>query len=179
MASNYTENYQLCQWEATDQVQRVEFNADNAKVDEALSALSGQVLQKAEQEDLEALENQVAQKADAAALTQVQTAIPKMVVGTYTGTGLFGENNPCVLDFSSSLGRPPQLILVKSSFDTYKGQTLLMTQGSGTVCCYSAHAGTIGTLNWVTWSGCQVIWYGLDAASQLNDQREYRYFAIG
>lgn len=36
MASNYTENYQLCQWEATDQVKRTEFNADNAKVDEAL-----------------------------------------------------------------------------------------------------------------------------------------------
>lgn len=39
MASNYTENYQLCQWEATDQVQRTEFNADNAKVDVALAAL--------------------------------------------------------------------------------------------------------------------------------------------
>ena len=40
MASNYTEHYDLCQWEATDQVQRVDFNADNAKVDAALKALS-------------------------------------------------------------------------------------------------------------------------------------------
>ena len=37
MASNYTEHYGLCQWEATDAVQRVEFNADNAKVDAALA----------------------------------------------------------------------------------------------------------------------------------------------
>ena len=39
MAANYTANYNLCQWEATDQVQRTDFNADNAKIDAALSAL--------------------------------------------------------------------------------------------------------------------------------------------
>ena len=37
MASNYTEHYDLCQWEATDQVQRTDFNADNAKIDAALA----------------------------------------------------------------------------------------------------------------------------------------------
>lgn len=40
MASNYTENYGLCQWEATDQVLRTEFNEGNAKVDEALKGLA-------------------------------------------------------------------------------------------------------------------------------------------
>ena len=39
MASNYTEHYGLCQWEATDQVLREEFNADNAKLDAALSQM--------------------------------------------------------------------------------------------------------------------------------------------
>lgn len=39
MASNYTEHYDLCQWEPTDAVQRVEFNQDNAKLDTALEAL--------------------------------------------------------------------------------------------------------------------------------------------
>ena len=43
MASNYTENYGLCQWEATDQVLRTEFNEDNRKVDEALSKLNCRV----------------------------------------------------------------------------------------------------------------------------------------
>lgn len=37
MASNQTSNYGLSQWEATDQVQRTEFNADNAKIDAALA----------------------------------------------------------------------------------------------------------------------------------------------
>ena len=40
MASNYTENYGLCQWEATDQVMRKEFNKDNIKIDETLKALT-------------------------------------------------------------------------------------------------------------------------------------------
>lgn len=40
MASNYTENYGLCQWEATDQVLRTDFNGDNAKLEEALSDLA-------------------------------------------------------------------------------------------------------------------------------------------
>ena len=37
MASNYTTNYNLCQWQPTDQVQRTDFNADNAKLDAALA----------------------------------------------------------------------------------------------------------------------------------------------
>ena len=41
MSTNYTENFDLCQWEPTDPVQRVEFNSDNAKVDAALHALEG------------------------------------------------------------------------------------------------------------------------------------------
>lgn len=40
MATNYTTNYDLCQWEPTDAVQRVEFNQDNAKVDAALNSLA-------------------------------------------------------------------------------------------------------------------------------------------
>ena len=36
MASNYTENYGLCQWEATDSFVRTEFNQDNARIDAAL-----------------------------------------------------------------------------------------------------------------------------------------------
>lgn len=39
MASNYTEKYKLCQWEATDAVLRTDFNEDNAKLEAALKAL--------------------------------------------------------------------------------------------------------------------------------------------
>ena len=38
MASNYTEHYGLCQWEATDQVLREEFNEGYTKIDAALKA---------------------------------------------------------------------------------------------------------------------------------------------
>ena len=40
MASNQTTNYGLNQWEATDQVLRTDFNADNAKIDAALKGLA-------------------------------------------------------------------------------------------------------------------------------------------
>ena len=36
MSTNHTTNYGLCQWLATDQVQRTDFNQDNAKIDTAL-----------------------------------------------------------------------------------------------------------------------------------------------
>ena len=34
---NYTQNYQLNQWEATDRVLRTDFNSDNAKIDAAIA----------------------------------------------------------------------------------------------------------------------------------------------
>ena len=43
MASGQTQYYGLSQWEAADKVERVDFNTDNAKVDEALRQLAGQV----------------------------------------------------------------------------------------------------------------------------------------
>jgi len=37
MASNHTTNYQLNQWAKPDRVMMDDFNADNAKIDEALA----------------------------------------------------------------------------------------------------------------------------------------------
>ena len=42
---NYTQNYHLSQWEATDQVLRSDFNQDNAKIDAALKKVDGRGLQ--------------------------------------------------------------------------------------------------------------------------------------
>ena len=39
MASNHTQHYGLCQWEATDAVLRTDFNQDNAKIEAALAIL--------------------------------------------------------------------------------------------------------------------------------------------
>lgn len=37
---NHTTNYNLNQWEAADRVTRADFNADNAAIDAALSAIA-------------------------------------------------------------------------------------------------------------------------------------------
>ena len=44
MASNYTQNYGLCQWEATDQVLRTDFNEDNQKIEAAFLALREEII---------------------------------------------------------------------------------------------------------------------------------------
>ena len=74
MASNHTDNYGLCQWEATDQVLREEFNQDNAKVDTALEALDNLVTQHGEQ--LSAQEAAIAKLGNC-----------RIYYTTYTGTG--------------------------------------------------------------------------------------------
>lgn len=76
MASNYTTNFGLCQWEATDQVQRTEFNVDNAKIDAALG--------------------EHAQKLNWLGNCRIET-------GSYVGTGKYGEEQPIMLTFS---GKP-------------------------------------------------------------------------
>ena len=52
MAANQTANYDLNQWEPTDQVLRTDFNADNAKLDAAL-------LNKAEAAELESVSSSI------------------------------------------------------------------------------------------------------------------------
>ena len=66
MASHQTTNFQLCQWEADDEVLRTDFNADNLKIENALSAVKA-----------------VADKA-------YTTDNKPYVVGTYTGNGSTG-----------------------------------------------------------------------------------------
>lgn len=44
MASNYTEQYKLCQWEATDQVLRTDFNEDNQKIEAAIKEVRNEII---------------------------------------------------------------------------------------------------------------------------------------
>lgn len=81
MASNYTENCGLCQWEATDQVLRTEFNEDNQKIDAALknqsvslSNLSDQLENKANTATVNNLSSTVSQKADRSELEAEKNA---------------------------------------------------------------------------------------------------------
>ena len=84
MASNYTMNYQLNQWEAADQVLRTDFNQDNQKIDAALAGL--------------AAKNTELEGAVAAAVAGAGNC--QMELFTYTGTGAYGTENPTRVQFS-------------------------------------------------------------------------------
>ena len=165
MATNQTANYDLNQWLSTDQVLRTDFNADNAKLDAVLAGLAETAAGKAEQTAVDALSAQVA-------------ALPRIAVGTYVGTGTSDSSGPCRLDFTDSLGRPPQLVVVRPQAGMGDGLVLLqgMTESMDAL---SGNYGSGGN-NTVSWSGASVSWYAQYAASQFNEEEvTYHYFAIG
>ena len=157
MASNYTEHYDLCQWEATDQVQRTDFNADNAKVDAALNTLAGQVAEKADGDDLAALSETVAGHTTALAgcgNCQIYTT-------SYTGTGAYGEDRKNSLTFSSV----PWLVVIASCSDG-----TIMTALNGQPTSWARASGA--AWNNLAWSGNTLSWYSTSADSQLNERGE-------
>ena len=85
MASNHTTNYNLNQWEATDQVLRTEFNQDNAKIDAALKGLADKDT---------ALEAMVSAATGAAGNCEMEFF-------TYYGTGDYGSGNATQITFST------------------------------------------------------------------------------
>ena len=165
MATNQTANYDLNQWLSTDQVLRTDFNADNAKLDAVLAGLAETAAGKAEQTAVDALSAQVA-------------ALPRIAAGTYVGTGTSDSSGPCRLDFTDSLGRPPQLVVVRPQAGMGDGLVLLqgMTESMDAL---SGNYGS-GSNNTVSWSGASVSWFAQYVASQFNTKGEtYYYFAIG
>ena len=91
MSTNYTNNYNLCQWEASDKVLRTDFNADNAKIDAALAQLNRYTAS-------------VEQKTDTLANSAYTIQNPQIVAGHYTGTGTEKQ--------SIQLGFRPRMVLV-------------------------------------------------------------------
>ncbi len=83
MSTNHTPNYQLSQWEPSDQFRRTDFNEDNAKIDAALSALTGRV---------SSAESSLAGKANQSSLNSVSASVPKVKAGTYTGNGAASQD---------------------------------------------------------------------------------------
>ena len=164
MSTNHTEHYELSQWLSTDQVLRTDFNEDNVKVDAALADLA----------------DEVSSKADTEALLQLQVTIPKLVVGTYVGNGEEGYSYPCTLDFTGTLGRPPQLVLVRTNIDPDRTKSLTLIQGAAVANCYNSSELISNADNTLFWNGNAVSWYGHSASAQMNEEGVlYRYFAIG
>jgi len=72
MASNQTQHLKLCQWEADDEVLRVDFNADNAKIDAAVTGVEQKL-----STSVAAVEKKI-QAAQTQAATAVQAAERKI-----------------------------------------------------------------------------------------------------
>ena len=164
MASNYTEHYDLCQWEATDQVQRTEFNADNAKIDAALDALAGQVAEKADGDDLAALSETVA--GHTAALAQKGNC--QVYSTAYTGTGTVSR--------TFSFPKQPLLVIIG-------GPSIYLVAVRGITALLSTENGESNNLTG-TWSGTALTvayngnWGGGDRRACNEDGASYRLIAL-
>ena len=163
MTSNYTDKYQLSQWEKSDKVQMEDFNSDNQKIEDALAA-------KAEQSEVDELSNTVA-----AALPEM----PRVATGTYPGTGKYGVNDPVRITFPFE----PKLVVVVNG-----GSHAIFLNGNPSA---EMRSGIYIAYYAVTWEGDTMSWYitsatsgtansGLNASLQLNAANAtHRYFAIG
>ena len=191
MASNQTSNYGLSQWEATDAVQRLEFNADNAKVDAALKSLSNQMVQKANQSALNTVISAVNQKADAATVSSLssqlsteisqrqtadnalQTALAlkgncQVYTTTYTGTGTVSR--------TFSFPKLPLLVIIG-------GPAIYLVAVRGITALLSTENGESNNLTG-TWSGTALTvayngnWGGGDRRACNASGSSYRIVAL-
>ena len=177
MATNYTTNYQLNQWEPADAVQRVEFNQDNAKVDAALKALSDQVVQKANQSAVNTLISAVNQKADASTVSDLSQTVASHTAQlaargncqiyyiTYEGDGTGLEGPP----FTMTFPHRPLLVMVGEE----GGSLAIAVRGVESVYWRAVGASSME----VSWGEKSVSWPTEDKVSPLNRQGN-TYFLV-
>ena len=133
MATNQTTNYQLNQWEPTDQVLRTDFNADNAKLDAALTVLAEDVNEKASQAVLDTLTQTVA--GHTALLAQKGNC--QVYTTAYTGTGTVSR--------TFSFPKQPLLVIIG-------GPSIYLVAVRGITALLSTENGESNNLTG-TWSG--------------------------
>lgn len=156
MATNQTTNYQLNQWEPTDQVLRTDFNADNAQIDAVLE-------NKADTDELEILSNAVNSLEGKGALLEAaiaQCGNCNIYTTSYVGTGVYGNDEPNSLTFP----RTPLIVFIGDCgndgrfFYAIQGMTKTFTQATG----YS--------VNTLAWSGSTLTWsHHMGPSGQMNN----------
>ena len=101
----------------------------------------------------------------------------KIVYGTYIGTGGYGPDSPCVLDFAESLGQAPSLLIVRPSAGVSNQITALKGMKSTYVSPHNTYSNEV---IYLTWADTDVSWYlEKNAALQLNDVgKSYFYVAF-
>ena len=180
MAANHTPNYSLSQWEASDQVKRIDFNADNAKIDAALAALEAK---KADASALSALQTAIDSKASSASVSSLSSqlnaakaSIPRIVSSSYTGSGTYGKNNPSTVSLGG-ISQPCLLIVRPAEGD---GDGLVLLYGMTSSCCHLSGSYGSGYDVTITWSSNRVSWYASNASAQMNESgKQYRVFLLG
>ena len=148
MASNYTSNYNLCQWAASDKVLRTEFNADNAKIDAALAS-------KAEQSALNSLQSTVnglkTGKADKTALDALSSTVSAQ------GAALAKRNCFVYMDSYTGDGQSSRTFTFPAkpwlaAFFRQDGTATLALRGMGKGAVSGSSSSTMG----FSWSGNSV-----------------------
>ena len=103
---------------------------------------------------------------------------PRMVYGTYTGSGSYGKNNPNRLDFASTLGCAPKLLFVCDSASE-KVYQLVAVNGTNTVFSFPGNVSTNEYFCYFTWTETGVEWYNkANATRQMSEARTYYYVAF-
>ena len=179
MPSKRTSNYNLCQWEPEDKVLRADFNADNLAIDAALKNLDTGLAGKASTSALNSLQSTVTALQNTVSQKQNVSGAVKIAAGTYTGDGLAGQGNARSLNFSTSLGKLPELLIIRGTAGSSEGLILLrgMTYSAMNLSGASGSGSTV-TLTWND-AAKTVTWYGTNSTSHFNvEGKEYRWFAI-
>lgn len=165
-AMGKTANYGLPKWEKSDFIQMSDFNDLTHKLDAALKANADAAAGKAEAETVTAI-----------AQTIANSKICRAKFGTYTGTGLSGQNHPNSVECGFC---PAVLVLFRAD----GGQKTTVIRG------VTACSSGIGSMNnYYTWgdSGVSRVSQTLDsdsggymASSQFNSSgKEYCYLVLG
>ena len=110
-------------------------------------------------------------------IDQGMDAISKIALGTYIGTGTYGDTSPNHLELEF---QPKLVVLVANAGEMLRNGAVLVfgqTESSGMGSAYSS--GSCLNLS-ITWAENGLTWYGKDAERQLNKENTtYFFFALG
>ncbi len=114
--------------------------------------------------------------ADNAKIDAALAGMPKIAVGTYTGTGTYDVNNKNTLTFPFA----PKLVLIAEKRAEWPRSYAIAVYGQERF-CHLAAQGNVGNYNACEWTGNTLTWYCTkDAMAQMNyGNLEYVYFAVG
>lgn len=153
--ADYTEHYQLHQWQPQDPFLRTDFNEDLQKIDNTLRQLADTAATQGEELN--------------------QRGNCTIVSGNYIGTGTTGESGSCSLSFA----KRPLFVVVVPSKESDSSSTLyrlLMMQGS-------THAFTnaefFESTCTVAWNENGVSWYNYGVADYQCNEKGMTYLYVG